>query len=451
MKDFTLKIRGVLGIDLSIFYTIMARGLQAMGGLATIGLISIFLTKEEQGYYYTFGSILAIQIFFELGLTSIITQYVAHESVHMQWQSSNELFGPPENLSRLASLLALCFRVFTILSILLFIVLLIGGFLFFSTYKVSATLVQWQWPWVIVSFSTALLLIVNPLLAFLEGLGQVKEVAQIRVQQQLLSLIAVMLILATKGGLYAQGIASLLSFFLLSGNLIFTYRKQLLLTIYRQINVWTVSYRKEIFPYQYKIALSWISGYLLFQLFNPILFATQGAVIAGQMGMTLAALNGVSTISMSWINTKVTLFSTLIARKDYDDLDVVFNRTLRQLIIVNAILLGIFMIVIESLDQFHNPLRDRFLPLLPMLLLCLTTFINQFVFSWATYLRCHKQEPFLLISVLNGVLCVLSSIFAGRYFGVMGMVTGYTLFNIIIGGMGGYYIFSSKKKEWHGV
>lgn len=441
----------MLGIDLSIFYTILARGVQAAGGLAVIGLISVFLTKEEQGYYYTFGSLLAIQVFFELGLTSIITQYVAHESVHIKWHSKVDFSGPPESLSRLASLLILCFRVFGVLSVLLFIVLLIGGFIFFSSYQVNNVMVGWQWPWLLVSLSTSLLLLVNPLLAFLEGLGHVKEVAKLRVQQQGLSLITIVLVLSAKGGLYAQGIANSLAFLLLAGNLLFTYRKSLFVAIRQHLGPSVVSYRKEIFPYQYKIALSWISGYLLFQLFNPILFATQGAVVAGQMGMTLAALNGVSSISMSWISTKIPLFSTLIARREFKGLDTVFDRALQQLILVNAVSLLMFLVLIVGLDQYHSPLRERFLPFIPILLLCLTTFINQFVFSWATYLRCHKQEPFLFISVLNGLLCVLSSIFIGRYFGVIGMMTGYTMINVLIGGLGGYYIFTTKKKEWHGV
>lgn len=449
MKDLILNIRGFLGIDLSIFYTILARVLQAGGGLVIIGLISFFLTKEEQGYYYTFGSLLAIQVFFELGLTSIITQYVAHEAVHIRWVSASELAGPPESLSRLASILSLCFTVFSIFSILLFGVLLVGGFYFFSTYNVSSITVHWQLPWVIISLSTALLLIVNPLLAFLEGLGQVKEVAQLRLKQQLLSLITVISILSIKGGLYAQSIAGLSSFLLLSGSIIFSSRKQLLLTIRQQAGPWKISYRKEIFPYQYKIALSWISGYLIFQLFNPILFATQGAVAAGQMGMTLAALNGVAAVSMSWINTKITLFSSLIAQKNYIDLDVIFEKSLRQLVTVSAILLIIFIFLIETLQLFNSPLRERFLPLLPLTLLCISTFINQFVFSWATYLRCHKQEPFLVISLINGVLSAMSSFVLGRYFGIIGLVFGYTALNTMIGGLGGYYIFITKKREWH--
>ena len=44
----------------------------------------------------------------------------------------------------------------------------------------------------------------------------------------------------------------------------------------------TISYMKEIFPNQWKIALSWVSGYFIFHFFNPVLFA-EGPVVAGQM------------------------------------------------------------------------------------------------------------------------------------------------------------------------
>lgn len=61
-----------------------------------------------------------------------------------------------------------------------------------------------------------------------------------------------------------------------------------------------VNYFNEIFPYQWRIALSWISGYFIFQLFNPVLFATEGAIVAGQMGMILHALIQYNLISLSW-------------------------------------------------------------------------------------------------------------------------------------------------------
>jgi hypothetical protein len=75
-------------------------------------------------------------------------------------------------------------------------------------------------------------------------------------------------------------------------------------------------------------------------------------------------------------------------------------------------------------------------------------FLNQFVFSWASYLRCHKKEPYLYLSIVTGVLCLLSTVLLGKYFGVLGITFGYssiTLFTFIWG----YLIFLNKKREWH--
>jgi len=53
-----------IGVDRAIAYTVTARMIQAVGGFATVFCIAQYLTKLEQGYYYTFSSILTIQIFF---------------------------------------------------------------------------------------------------------------------------------------------------------------------------------------------------------------------------------------------------------------------------------------------------------------------------------------------------------------------------------------------------
>jgi len=214
-----------------------------------------------------------------------------------------------------------------------------------------------------------------------------------------------------------------------------------------------VHYRNEIFPYQWKIALSWISGYFIFQLFNPVLFATEGAVGAGQMGMTLAALNGILTLSLAWITTKVPLFSGLIAQKHYTQLDNIFNKTLKQSALINFTAL-LLMAVIIFFVRFYNieiggrKLGSRFLNYLPMFFMMVPVFLNQFTAAWATYLRCHKKEPFLVISIVGGVLCSLSTVVLGKYFGVMGVTSGYCLLSILMFPWG-YHIYKTKKIEWH--
>ena len=55
---FITKILNSLGIDGTILYTIFAKVIQASGGIITVFLIAKFLSKEEQGFYYTFVSVL---------------------------------------------------------------------------------------------------------------------------------------------------------------------------------------------------------------------------------------------------------------------------------------------------------------------------------------------------------------------------------------------------------
>ena len=100
---------------------------------------------------------------------------------------------------------------------------------------------------------------------------------------------------------------------------------------------------------------------------------------------------------------------------------------------------------------FHgNLIGDRFLAFLPMLLMCLPVYTNQFVFSVATYLRCHKKEPFLIQSIVMGVLTMLSTVFLGKENGLYGICIGYCVLSVLVSLPWGMVIFITKKKEWHG-
>ena len=72
-----------IGIDKSIAYSSGGRVVQGLTGLASVYFIGTFLSPEEQGYYFTFGSVLALQVFFELGLHNVLTQFTAHEKAHI--------------------------------------------------------------------------------------------------------------------------------------------------------------------------------------------------------------------------------------------------------------------------------------------------------------------------------------------------------------------------------
>jgi len=250
-------------------------------------------------------------------------------------------------------------------------------------------------------------------------------------------------------GLYASALAVFVSFvtmltvFLLSPNRIILWH------FWKLLGQWKISYYKEIFPYQWKIALSWISGYFIFQLFNPVLFATKGAVVAGQMGMTVNGLNGVMALSMSWISTKVPLFSGLIAKKEFPELDKVFFKSLKQTLFVTFVgLSGVFVLVF-GLQQMDFPLGNRFLPLLPLGIMCITFLFNCSVFAMAIYLRSHKEEPLLVQSIVFAILSAMSTIILGARYGVIGVTSGYMILSMTVSLPWVTAIFIKKRKLWH--
>lgn len=442
----------VLGIDKSIFFTSLARIIQALGGIISILFVAKYLTGIEQGFYYTFGSIVAIQIFFELGLNGIITQYVAHEVSFLRWETPVKLSGEEKYQSRLSSLLHFSVKWYVCFALILLVTLLIVGFYFFNRYGNQDNVI-WRIPWVFLSVATAINLLLAPILAFLEGLGRVKDVAKIRLYQQCCSLLVVWAGLFWGAKLYVAGLNLFVGIILI---LIFLLTTDLINIL---LNIWDtpvrdrVDYRKEIFPYQWKIALSWISGYFIFQLFNPVLFATDGAIVAGQMGMTLAALNGILSLSLSWMTTKIPLYSGLIAQKEYLQLNTIFNKTLKQSVFINGTALLIMIVVVVLIREFHIViggiyLGNRLLDYIPMILMMIPVFINQYVSSWALYLRCHKKEPFLVNSIVGGILNCLSTILLGKIYGLLAITGGYCFITFVMS-FWGYWIFKTKKNEWH--
>ena len=452
MMGIIRKIASKFGLDKAILFTSSSSILGAFGSVVSVILVVKYLTGVEQGFYYTFGSIVAIQIFFELGLNGIITQYVAHEMAHLQWQGDHMVEGESKYISRLSSLLHFSLKWYLFFASILIISLIAVGFFYFNRYNTASSTVSWGAPWLLLAAGTGINLIVSPVIAFLQGLGKVKEIAKTQLILQIFKLAIVWVGLIAGAKLYVLGLASFMGVLIYTLLIAYKYRK-LLANIWQTKIVERVHYRKEIFPYQWKIAMSWISGYFIFQLFNPVLFATEGAIVAGQMGMTLAALGGVSSITLAWITTKIPTFSGLIAQKKYIQLDTLFNNTVLQTFVLNVILLTGMFAVIFGIRYFNitvegKNLGDRFLPYLPMLFMMLPILLNHIISAWATYLRCHKKEPMMVLSIAMGIACTLSTVLLGKYYGVLGMTTGYMIL-CAVSLICTYFIFINNKRKWH--
>ena len=125
-----LWLRTVLGLDRAIGFTVLARFWGSAAGLVTVVLIARFLSPAEQGYYYTFGSLVALQIVFELGFSFVILQMASHERAELSISSDYEISGNPIAHARLASVLQKSVRWYSVAAVLMAATLLPVGFYF---------------------------------------------------------------------------------------------------------------------------------------------------------------------------------------------------------------------------------------------------------------------------------------------------------------------------------
>src|SRR5438045_8803150 len=95
-------IRHGLGLDRAVGFSVLARFWSSAAGLVTVALIARFLSPPEQGYYYTFGSLVALQIIFELGFSFVILQLASHERANLTISNASEISGDATAHGRLA-------------------------------------------------------------------------------------------------------------------------------------------------------------------------------------------------------------------------------------------------------------------------------------------------------------------------------------------------------------
>jgi hypothetical protein len=444
------RVGRLLGVDRAIAFTVLARGWASAAGLVTVALIARLLSPAEQGYYYTFGSIVAMQLIFELGFSVVILQLASHETAHLRIGEDGKVEGDERHHARLASVLRKSFHWYTVAAGFMGLVLIPGGWWFFETHAKAGAAVSWHLPWTLVVLASCITFQIDPIFSFLEGCGMVARVARTRFAQAVLGSSMAWLALGTHHGLLAP--AAMVGGQAIAGLYWLFRRRALLLGLYRKaIGPNAIHWMEEVWPFQWRIAVSYGCGFFIFQLFNPVLFAYWGPAEAGRMGMSLSLCNALASIAISWINTKSAPFGALIARRRFTELDRTFFRAATQSLALSVIGSAVVWTGTWYLRAHHYAFANRLLPGLPFALLLGSMNINQVVSSMAIYLRAHKQEKFLINSVLGAVLMGSSTYFLGRYFGALGMTSGQ--FAIAVGvGLGyGTYVFLKYRKLWHQV
>ena len=429
LKLFAKKIE----VDKAVLYGVSGRIWTTLAGPISALLIASNFSLPLQGFYFTFSSLLALQIFAELGLGAVIQQFASHEWAKLDIDNNGRIIGEKNALSRLCSLFNLALKWFLFGSLITSLGLLFGGYYFFSTshnYNIN-----WQAPWICLSILTGINLFFVPFWSMLEGCNQVKTLYAFRFFQGILANIIIWTSILCGVGLWVLIMGSIFSFFcavLFIRVKYWNFFKELIFT--KAVgNI--ISWRKDLLPMQLRIAISWISGYFAFSFFTPLLFKFQGPDIAGKFGMTWTIIGAIGGIASTWLQPKVPYFAILVSKLNYFELDKLFFKIVKLVFSIMTLLSFLFWGLIYILPilniKIASYLSLRLLPPLPVaiLLIAQTLMISSTPFS--SYLRAHKKEPLMFISLIQGILVGISTYCFSKYTNVLGVTLGYLLVVII--------------------
>ena len=435
MSSPARRIPAWLGVDRAVGMTLLGRLWLIGSAPVTLVLIARTLTSVEQGFYYTFSSMLAMQVFFELGLSTVLMQYVSH-------QRADE-----GAAARIGSALDQAVRWYALVAALVIAAIIPAGIVFFAA-TARGTVVDWRLPWALLVVLTALNLMTVPFASVLQGLGQVAEVAQMRLHQSIGQTLTLWAALLFGARLYTPAIASAVSAALALALAFGRMGSRLRAVRAARDPHVHISWKEEIWPLQWRIAVSSVCGFLTFQIFNPVVFASRGAAEAGRLGMSLAIANAISSVATAWVTTRAPEYGELVARRAWTALDSDFRRHARQSVLVAAAGLAVLAGGVLLLRAAGHPFAERVVDPLTFLLVAAATLVSVHLFALSVFLRAHRQDPFMLLTVVNAVAMVASTLFLGPRFGARGVMAGYLLTNVVFGLVPGTLIFLRKRREY---
>ena len=418
------------GLDRAIAITLLNRGWGLLAGPVSLVLIVAHLNPDEQGFYFTMGSMLGLQVLFELGLSFVVLQTVSHMVPGLKLVDGMPT-GEAAATARLGRFLRDLVGWYLLIALLFVASLALGGSWFLAR-SAGADQVQWQGPWLLALAFFGANILCNAVFSVVEGLGLVAQVATGRLLQSVVAMGVLWLGLALGLKLLALGLMHLASFAAALLWLALRHGRLLAHLLRGAAGGQPVDWRHDMWPFQWRIALSWMAGYLGSQAIVPIVFASLGAAAAGRIGLSITVMTAAAAAAMAWVTTKSPTFGRLVAERDYAGLDQLFGRAYTLARVMACVATGAVLLVVAALHLQWPQHAARFLPLLALAMLALATVFNVQTSAQAIYLRAFRREPFLAVSVASGLALAGSALLLSRLGDLTLVIGGYAALTALI-------------------
>jgi hypothetical protein len=379
-----------------------------------------------------FGSLLALRVLFELGVGVSVIQVSAYARLPEEERQRGTLD---------PAFVAIVNRWMLKVSCWYGLLAGLGGaaFLFFQGYGTFVTLTAWA------AFITigALQFASEGRWSLVQGAGFVSEANLLRIKNNVVQSMVLWTALLLGTGLFSFSIAACVGY----ASQEYQFRKR-----YRWLYAHAESqpmerlqhFRSELVSLVRKAGQTYLTGYFVFQIQQPICFSLLGAADSARLGFTQSIGMTFIGIPSIWLVMNFPKLTHHIADREFSQAAALFRNKWAQVCVLAIISAGAswgIILVLANFPKFHDRLMD---PVSTGLLYFSMT-IQTIALGLTYWPRAFKIEPFVSIAYIQMVATPLFLWVAMSHFGLRGAALG-NLSTWVIGAIGILLIF---RRYWH--
>ena len=424
------EVRSLRIFDRAVMVTILSRVLGIITAPLSLFFTIQYLSDAERGYHYTFFSLLGFSALFDGGVSFSAQQFISREAAHLRVSRHHRLEGSAEGVARLSALFRQTCRWYSRAALAFGVLLLAGGGVFF--WATAQDDLPWQIPWLLCVATAAVSLATSPLTSLITGIGRVVSIAASNAARSIASAAALCGLLACGAGLYAGPVSGLAGFLVWLLSMLMRWLPLVRQTALCESAADPINWRAQVWPMQWRMAVSIACGFFIFRAITPVVFSTCGPIEAGKFGLTQMAIDFAAQVSSSWLAVRTPLMAKLHSLRSAAALDRLFQSTFWISVAgyCGCIVMG--MGFLWLLRPLHPRLVNAFLEPTPFALLAAWTLSNQIVAVLAAYCRTAGNEPFMALSIASAVATLLGSIGLGWIAGMQGVTIWLALHNALV-------------------
>jgi hypothetical protein len=370
-------------------YALIARGLQGGVMLGAAAIMIWRVPAAEQGFLWVFMSLGALQQAGDCGLTQIVLQT---SNFHAARGDAGGLAGFWRLAKRIAA---------ATIPVAALIAYLAGVYFFDATG--DAGIPPWHAPWAVFVLATMVMQLLFLGVAYVEGAVSVAQSWRFQAWLEGISGLAFLAGLWTGAGLwslalYAAVRSAVIAAWLASRRSDFTRAPP--------AGFHLADWRRDIWPYQWKVIASAFAGILLFRALTPVVLAEQGAVAAGRFGFSLALMNIWLSLTAVWPASQTARLGTALNQENLTDLRRVFRSMLVGSTTFALAGATVALASLWALQRLSPKFASGFAGLEATGFLLAAATIHHLVICMAVLLRAERRDPLLPFSIVGSIVTI---------------------------------------------